>query len=254
MSPRKPQIVVTRRPWWLPWLLVGSWLATVLITGFGAFYLANHLSASRYHHDRNDVAHLRDKSVALSRQLQAERTKIHKLSNQLAYAQRSGQIDEAACSMVKKSLAGMQKEEAGLREQLAFYRGIASPQQSSQGLRVYDFKVSPDSTGHGAYDFALLLIQPMHHHHLVTGRAFITVSGLQAGRPRSYRLAKILVGGSKSLLFSFKYFQELDGRIQLPVAFNPLRVRVSLRQGKRRPPIEESFDWSKVEQSLGVKK
>lgn len=254
MSIRKPQIVVTRRPVWFPWLLVGLWLVTLLLAGLGAFYLADYLSASRFHQDRTDAVDLRGKEVALSRQLQVEQAKNHKLSNQLAYAERSGQIDGEACAIVKKSLAGMQQEESGLREQLAFYRGIASPHQSSQGLRVYDFKLSPDPASHDAYDFALLLIQPMHHHHLVTGQAFITVSGLQAAHPRSYRLAQLLVGGRKSLLFSFKYFQELDGRIQLPPAFNPLRVRVSLRQGKHRPPIEESFDWSKVEQSAGVKR
>lgn len=209
---------------------------------------------SRSQQDRSEVVRLRNDHVALSRQLKAERTKNRDFSNQLAYAQRSAQIDKEACTLVKKSLAGMQQEQATLREQLAFYRGIASPQQSSQGLRVYDFKLSPDPRDRGVYDFALLLIQPMHHHHLVTGRAYITVSGLQGTLPRIYRSASLLVGKSKHLLFSFKYFQELDGRIRLPTAFNPLRVRISLRQGKRRPHIEESFDWSKVEQSPGVRR
>lgn len=251
---RRSQVVITRRSGWLRWLLIGSWLATLLIVGFGAFYLARGLSKSGYHRDQSEVVNLRHNGIALLHQLHVERTTNRKLASQLAYAQRSGQIDAEACALVKKSLAGMQQEEASLREQLAFYRGIVSPQQSSQGLRVYDFKLSPDPAGRGTYDFALLLIQPMHHHHLLTGRADITVSGLQGTRPRSYRLARLLVGTRKSLLFSFKYFQELDGIIRLPAAFNPLRVRVSLRQGKRRPPIEESFDWQKVEQSPGVKK
>ena len=228
-------------------------VALVGLAGSAVYYFVRMKSVPSLTEARRELHQMQDENGMLSRQLKASQGENKKLMDLLAYARQSTRIDSEACTLVKKSLAGQQQEDSNLREQLAFYRGIASPQQSSEGLRVYDLKISPQLQAAGSYNFELLLIQPMHHNHPVKGRAKLAVTGLQDGKARTYRFARLLVGGRKSLLFSFKYFQELDGSIQLPKGFRPLRVTVTLQQADRKPRVDESFDWSKVEQPQGVK-
>lgn len=228
-------------------------IALIAVAGSAIYYLVHLKSIPGLTAARRELHQMRDENGVLSRQLNDSKGENKKLMDQLAYARQSARIDSEACALVKKSLAGMQQEDSSLREQLAFYRGIASPEQSSEGLRVYDLKISPQPQTVGSYNFELLLIQPMHHNHPVKGRARLAVSGLQDGQARTYRFSRLLVGGRKILLFSFKYFQELDGSIQLPKGFRPLRVTVTLQQLDRKPRVDESFDWLKVEQPQGVK-
>lgn len=235
MGPRKP------RRWWL-------WgLATVLVLiGWAMYcYIRPGLSMNVRHlvQERNQ---LRAKNRSLGKQLQAAKQSSRHAEDQLVYIKRSGQIDANACQMVKKSLSGLQQQNADLREQLAFYRGIVSPKQSSEGLRVYDFKVTPNPHKAGRYDYELLLIQPMHHDHTVRGQARLVISGMLDGAAKRYVLSALSVSGKRSLDFSFKYFQEFDGSIALPGGFRPMRVAVTLAPSDGKTDIKQTYDWNKI--------
>lgn len=253
MSGRRPRIVVTRQRPWLRCLTIGGAVLALVLVGGGVYHYTRAISASRYDAARGDLQRLQDDNRQMESRVRHLKSDNRKLLDQLTYARRSGQIDSQACTLIKKSLGGLQQENSSLREQLAFYRGIAAPKQSIEGLRVYDLKVSPQLPASDDYDFELLLIQPMHHERLVAGQAVLSVAGMQDGAARSYPGSKLVAGRHKSLLFSFKYFQELDGRLKLPKGFRPLRVTVTLKQNGKRPDIVESFDWSKIEQPREVK-
>lgn len=254
MSERKHRIVIAQhRPWLRTTLVV---VATALLAlGAWALYSYTRAStASEYAHAETERDRLLDENRRLARQLRSSREDNRNLSDQLAYIKRSGEIDGDACTLVKKSLAGMQQENSNLREQLAFYRGIAAPAQSSEGLRVYDLKITPADGKASAYDFELLLIQPMHHDQLVKGRADIAFVGLSDGQLQQVPFAKVALSSDKNLVFSFKYFQELDGRFRLPAGFRPVRVSVTLTPEGGGAKVEETYDWAKIEHITGVAK
>lgn len=251
MADRKPRpAAFTQRPW-LRWSLIVSGIALLALAGWGLYSNTRANTVSGSQRARSERDQLRDGNRSLSQRLRAALAENQQFKAQLAYIKQSGQIDNDACTLVKESLGGMQQENSSLREQLAFYRGIVSPKQSSEGLRVYDLKVTRSAHEAQQYDFELLLIQPRHHDHLVDGKAKIVISGLLNGVRHSYPLSGMIVAGHKNLLFSFKYFQELDGSFRLPAGFRPIRVTVTLIPDSDKPKVEQSYDWSRIERAAG---
>lgn len=181
----------------------------------------------------------------VARQLRETLTRTDQLQQDVADLQRGRDIDRQACLDVQKSLAGEQQEVASLREQLAFYRGVVSPQALQSGLHVNELRISAGSQP-GGYHFDLVLVQAARQEHRAKGRAELRVIGRDATAQRSLGLADLAQGGG-DLSYSFRHFQELGGEFRLPAGFHPSRAVVTLMpEGADRPHVEEEFDWAKI--------
>lgn len=233
-----------------PWLRFALLLLGVAAVGFGAW--------GAYAYGRHSTLHVADAAHATGQRLELDNRQLMKrlsaaqaanteLSGTVAYLKRSHEIDGGACQLVKRSLSDLQQENSGLREQLAFYRGVVSPKQSASGLHIYDFKIARDASATRLYDYELLLMQSLHHTQLARGRTEIEIDGLEAAKHRLYRLPELTAASPPTLSFSFKYFQELDGRLRLPKGFRPLRVTVRLLPSDGQPQVVQAYDWAKVE-------
>ncbi|HVT37369.1 MAG TPA: DUF6776 family protein [Nevskiaceae bacterium] len=242
----KHKIVITRdRPWFKAGIIAGSAFA-IAVSGFALYRYTRATTVSDFERAQTEVEQLRDERRSLTRDLRAARTQIDQLKDQVVYAQRSGEIDSQACGTVKASLSGLQAEVADLREQLAFYRGIVSPDLSRAGVRVYEFKVDKSTTSN-AYRYELVLIQSVRHDRQVGGRVQIDVEGTKDGAAQTFKLDDAALGGAKNLQFSFKYFEEFNGEFHLPAGFRPVRVVVTLATDQAdAPDVKEQFDWDKV--------
>jgi hypothetical protein len=247
----KPRIVIRQERPWLRWVLAAAILAVLAMLAGGSWWLyrsARSVSATAVEHGRDRIDQLQARNSDLAGQLKKADAQVASLEDRLAYVRNSNTIDGDACKLVQKSLAGLQQENSSLREQLAFYRGIASPQASSQGLRVYDLRVHDEGSDRYGYD--VLLVQVLHHDQRVSGSVDVTFEGIENGKHRSYPLSKLVSGDHTApTRFSFKYFQELDGHFSLPKGFRPLRVDVVLHPEGGRAAVEEHYDWSKIERS-----
>ena len=92
----------------------------------------------------------------LTRQLRAARIEIAQLKDDLVFARQSSSIDGDSCKEIHGTLSKLEGEAASLREQLAFYRGIASPNESGAGVRVQDLRMRQSGEG---WHYELVLIQ-----------------------------------------------------------------------------------------------
>ena len=148
---------------------------------------------------------------------------------------------------MKGSLAALQEEVADLQEQVAFYRGIVSPDASRAGVRVYEFKVYPTAVTN-VFRYDLVLIQSVRHDRRVAGRVEISLHGVSGGQTTVHRLSDLALSGERNLLFSFKYFEEFGGEFRLPNGFRPTRAVVSVvPDGGSVPKVEDGFEWSKIQ-------
>lgn len=178
----------------------------------------------------------------LERQLEQAESTIVSLRQRVALLERSRDIDEEAYTDVRDQLAVQQREVQELQEELAFYKGIVSPADGRSGLRVQRLEIEPSPSGDAA-DFRLMLVQAVSHDRMVSGQARLTVHGTRDGTPASHDLAEISEG-DPALAYSFRYFQELQGRMVLPEGFRPERVDVSLEPSDRGgEAVTRSFDW-----------
>ncbi len=171
---------------------------------------------------------------------EAARTE-QRLREQVAVLERAQEVSQAARENLRRDVVGLQDDIQQLREELAFYRGIVSPEDGQRGLQVQEFSITPTGDP-GHYQYSLMLIQALTHDRRVDGQARITVQGRLDGEPHSLDLATL--SGRDALHFSFRYFQGFDGEIQLPEGFEPQEVELSVQpSGRNRSAIEERREW-----------
>jgi len=81
---------------------------------------------------------------------------------------------------------------------------------------------------------------------VVSGSAVITVDGLQRGKPSSLSFGQVTPNRRVGLAYSFRYFQDYDESILLPLGFEPTRVGVEIRSSKDRDSshsFRQAFVW-----------
>lgn len=220
----------------------------VLLSAFALYRLTRASAVSDFAAATGERDRLLDERRQLTRELHVAKTEAETLRDQVAYLSRSQEIDTGACQDVKQSLSQLQAESSDLREQLAFYRGIVSPQESQAGVRVYELRVSTTKTSPNQYRYDLVLIQPVRSDKRVGGQVELSIEGLKNGKKRTLKLDDVAVDGARNLLFSFKYFEEFSGQLKLPEDFRPLRVTVSLQPGGGQAAIEDEYEWAKIVQ------
>lgn len=240
------RVIIKRHRPYLRWLIVGSVSGVLLIAAWALYTYTRSTTVSDFEQARAERAtFLRDRQ-RLAAQLRKAEREVLSLKEQLVYAKRSQEIDKAACETVRASLGGLQASVSELQEQVAFYRGIVSPEESRAGVRVYEFRITPSAVA-GVYRYELVLIQSVRHDRTVKGKVDLRLSGMQDGAMTELPLGSLSLEPVDSLLFSFKYFQEFSGELRLPDGFRPVRVQLAVDpSGKRQPSIETEYDWPQI--------
>jgi len=231
----------------LRYALIAAGTALIAISAWGLYSYTRATTVVDFEKAQSERDRLLDERRELTGKLRDSHAEVESLKDQIVYLQRSQEIDQQACATVKTSLASLQEEVADLHEQVAFYRGIVSPDASRAGVRVYEFKVYPTATA-SVYRYDLVLIQSVRHDRRIAGRVDITLQGMAGGQTQVRRLSELMLSGEQNLVFSFKYFEEFGGEFRLPDGFRPTRAVVAvLPDGGAVPKIEDEFEWSKIQ-------
>ena len=165
------------------------------------------------------------------------------LERQIAVLERARQIDQQAYAVFKQERSGLQDELLGLREELAFYRGVMSPGTDKVGLHAQDFDLEP-AVGTARYRYRFVLTQPGRRDQTAKGVVRLFVEGVQEGVARRLGLAEASDSGTEDIPYRFRYFQSIEGILQLPDGFLPERVTLqAVPANAPRLPLEWSFDW-----------
>lgn len=243
---RKHRVVIASHHPRRRWLIVGGSAAAIALSAFGIYSYTRAITVSDFERAQTERDQLAEERRALTRELRTVKTENQSLKEQVAYLGRSQEIDGAACGSVKQSLTGLQTEVSDLREQLAFYRGIVSPEESKAGVRVYDFKVMKTADA-SLYKFDLVLIQSVRQDKRIGGDVKVGIEGLKGTQKQTLPLKELVTDPKPDMVFSFKYFEELSGSFRLPEGFRPLRAVVSLEPNSDgAPTIEDEYEWSKI--------
>jgi hypothetical protein len=166
-----------------------------------------------------------------------------KLRADIAAVELSRSIDQKAYSDVEKNLSDLQAQVLKHREELAFYRGIVSPEDGIGGLRVQRFQIVP-AGAENHFQLRMVLVQSLRQDAVASGSAIIEIEGVRDSKPEQLPLSQI--GGTTRadghVAFKFRYFQNIEQDIILPGDFEPRAVTVEVRSGKLAP-VRESYPW-----------
>ncbi|MBT8130750.1 MAG: hypothetical protein KJO35_00660 [Gammaproteobacteria bacterium] len=219
--------------------------SVILLAGLvGGFLL---LEYGQYRGGFNKAMASRDRDELIS-EIAALNAENNGLREKIALLETSLQVDHEAYNQVESTLADLQSEIQEQREELAFYRGIVSPPDGATGLHIRDFELRSGPRD-SSYRMRLVLVRSSRHDRRVSGVVSLTIDGARNGLPVSYGLADLAQDDSKSLDFSFRYFQDFERDLVLPADFVPDRVNVEVSpRGRGAKIIRQSYDWA-VQQS-----
>lgn len=179
----------------------------------------------------------------LQQDLDIERKRNARLHASLAHAERQLRIDKTAYEELNVSLQASNTELNELSSELRFYRSIIAPTDGRSGVKIQDLAITR-ARDTDQYRYKLMLIQALQHNEVIKGTVGFVIKGLQDG---SDTVIERPTNGEKSIKVKFKYFQNVEGLIDLPSGFEPSEVTVKLVTGtKKRRTTERSYPWPKV--------
>jgi len=236
-------IIRQHRPWQRTWVTVIA-VASLLLAGFALYRYTRQSTVADFEKATTELERVQQERRDLAQQLRAAKSELGKLRSELAYAQQAQTIDGEACNSLKATMGKLEAETGTLREQLAFYRGIASPNETKAGVRVQEFTVRKKD---GQWHYEMVLIQSVREESRIAGSAEVRIEGQQGGKPQGYSLSSLITAGERNLVFSFKYFEEFSGEFKLPQGFKPLKVAVTLDPSDDRPTVVNEYQWANIE-------
>jgi hypothetical protein len=220
-----------------PWFLRGA----IVLVALGAAYLCFEVGRMQAHYNVIDAAEERGQMEQLI--VDRNRT-IVALEEQIILHETHRDIEKEAYREVESSLTDLQRKIQEQRDAIDFYRGIVSPTDGGRGLRVQDLKLTR-SNEERRYNLRLVLVQVMQHDRSVKGEVNFSIDGAQDGVATTYTLEALLPpDGNSNWPFAFRYFQDFERELILPLGFMPERVNIEvLSRTKSIASVEQSFLW-----------
>jgi hypothetical protein len=131
-------------------------------------------------------------------------------------------IEQAAQRELARTVKSLQEENAALKEDAAFFRTLLSPRAGAGGVTIYHVKLERNPLLAGEYRYRLLLLNAGPRDQEFTGAVQLLVSGQQGGR--ALTITEPATGGGLPL--HFRYYQRVEGTLQLPPGMVPRTVQV----------------------------
>lgn len=238
-----------RRWGWRASTLKAVVLSTLIASaGWGLWIWLAPTDAGSDPETKDELRFLRGERRRLTRELRQAQKQAEDLRGQQRFSARSCDIDAMACEEGRRSLAGLEKQVADLREQLVLYKSIVSPEKALAGVQVLSMTVQP-SDRDAMWHYDLVLVQPVRRDRVATGTFEITVEGTQQKKSLSLNLAEMVIGKREPASFNFRSFQEFSGDLVFPARFVPSRIIVTLAVNDGRAEnrkVSEAFEWSRL--------
>lgn len=228
--------VVAYRPW-LRWLMLVVVSALAVGVVLGSFVVGQYTGVEQ---QAKAVAE-RDR---LRIELDAKSQEAAQFRQSVANLQLGAQVDRKASEGVRGEVIQLKEQIAELEADISFYRGLMSPSDNKQGLTIGSLNViSTGAPRH--YEYKLVMQQLAARHKILQGNLTFSIIGRQGENLRTLALKDVSESVNyDSIKLRFKYFQSLEGRLVLPVGFEPERIElVATSTGKDKASVEKKFGW-----------
>lgn len=186
---------------------------------------------------QNDLSDLR-------RQLLDEQKASAEQHRRLAKFEVESDVDQEANNNVRASIGSMRQQIAELESEISFYKGLMDPSDGNQGISIASVDLRPTSDAR-KFEFALVLQQRSQEHSIVSGSVNVNVVGSKDGYDLTLPISDLSEDiNSSSIEYRFKYFQNIEGTIELPEDYQPRRIDVLvIGSGASSVYLEKKVGW-----------
>lgn len=182
----------------------------------------------------------------LKKQLVANEVLVTEMRQEIASLKLGEEVDTKATEEVRATVERLQSQIAELNDEIRFYKGVMIPNAESKGLRIERMNLQASSEPR-KFSYSLLLTQVVDKHEYVQGGVQINLLGRQGDQPAELSLENISTESKRSERFRFRYFQNINGELEIPGDFEPEAVMVVAQSsGSRGQRLEKRFDWQQL--------
>ena len=222
-----------------PWKI---WLGLLILIGLmvASFYLGKGYQS--HHLDRV----LLERETLQSRIAELE-NRNHNLVQKNAHLLGASKIERDAYELANQELVKLQQQLLEQKEELAFYRGIVSPNDAELGVNLQTFEIRKKNN-QNQYSYKMILTKSGKSTIRVRGSTEIRFRGERGGSVSEMRLDEVaLEKASINTKFAFRYFQVFEGDIALPEGFEPFEVEIGIKPTtKKVKSVSETISWTRV--------
>jgi Tfp pilus assembly protein PilO len=156
-------------------------------------------------------------------------------------------VEQLASQNAQEMLKKTSLEHYQVKKELAFYEKVMAPEKEADGLVIDNLKITA-SQSPNHYSFQVILVQQQLKKRYAKGYVDLVVVGSLADKPSQLKLSDISTITKKELLFSFKYFQVIEGSFTLPENFVPEKMNLSAILTKSRwqkyQKLNKTLPWT----------
>ncbi|MBE9538281.1 MAG: hypothetical protein IMF06_04315 [Proteobacteria bacterium] len=165
------------------------------------------------------------------------------------------ELDTAVLGMVRQEIAAQKEQIANLEEGLRFYKGLMAPEEIAQGLSLRKLELVATEAS-DRFVFRLVAQQEASKHTTLKGSLSVEVFGRLGEEEVAYPLSELSRDiEDNSITLRFRYFQSIEGELELPTGFSPQGFRVIARASSpRKVEFREQFPWEVQERFAYVGK
>lgn len=206
--------------WYWRWLLNVLMMAAVAGTVWWIVVNSYRIAGKSVDEVQERINTLSEENAALKQEVTASRASLVERDRQL-------QIEKAAQTELARTVAQLQEENSGLKDDLAFLRKLMSSGATPEGIVLSDVQISPDGTANG-YRYRILLTQGGQRKQDFKGRVQLVAHVAKGGTESALSFPDASGPKAAAGALDFRFYQKVEGRFVLPdgSALKSVEVRV----------------------------
>ena len=195
-----------------------------------------------------DLSETKAELIEIKQILTNTQEAFDKASERLVMQKQASQVDTLSNQELVNNVKMMQGTQNSLEEELKFYRKIMSPEREEKGLVIDSLLITGTET-QTEFHFQVTLIQAGKQTQFIQGDVILTLTGLLGGKTTEYDFRELGTFKPKHFKFQFKYFQNIQGFINLPEGFvaKNLRITAKTKGRRKKQQAEKQMKWQPEE-------
>jgi len=230
-------VVRTHVAWYWRWLGYVALGALVVGVGWTTYDYGMELAGFR----QSEAARVLD---GLKEDIRSREAEITELRSQVASAERQMQIERATYGDLARQVKALSNENAGLREDLAFFQSLMAAGGKEGSVTINRFRVRPEALP-GEYRYRLLLVQTGQRVKEFQGTLQFVLNLEQGDRKYVLMLPQEGERDVRDYQISFKFFQRVEGTFKVApeAVVKSLQIRV-FENGSVAPKLSQTVTVS----------
>jgi hypothetical protein len=143
-----------------------------------------------------------------------------------------------------RALGDLQAQVARQSQELAFYRGLVAQGAATIGVKIEQLRITAGAKP-ATFVVHMSLVRSGRPDTEASGLVHLSLDGRYDGAAKSLDLAALTAGKVRELRYNFRYLENFDQEVTLPLAFKPEQLAIEVQSSHHElAPLSQTFLWT----------